>query len=415
MRLSSLAPAGKVRVGLRARLAIIYGASFLVAGAVLTALMYLLVVSTVNAKFTVRAIAGHAVTRPEPAVTAGPARPAPPIPGGVLLTRKVAEQRQDVLDGLLRGSALSLITLCVLATVLGYLIAGRTLRPLHTVTATARRLSESTLHERIGLTGPDDEIKDLADTFDGMLDRLHRAFDSQRRFIANASHELRTPLAISRASIEVALAKPAVPEETRALATKLLGATARHERLIEGLLLLARSEREVHEHAPVDVRDAAAAAVGQAATAASEAGVTVDAELSPAATSGDPVLLERCVVNLVENAVKYNEPGGRVGVRSGTADGWAWVRVENTGPELTDEQVETIFEPFTRLTRAGTGPGPARGAGLGLSIVRAVTAAHDGVLRAAPRPGGGMTITVHLPPPVVVGPPEPEPAGVTGT
>ena len=389
MRLSA---ARRIRVSLRARLALIYGASFLAAGAVLTLVMYLLVVTSVNAKFTVRAITGG--TRPEPGTQAQQTKP---ISGaGVMLTQNVDAQREDVLNSLLRSSVLTLIALCVLATVIGYLIAGRTLRPLHTVTATARRLSESTLHQRIGLTGPRDEIKDLADTFDGMLDRLHRAFDSQRRFIANASHELRTPLAISRTAIEVALAKPSVPDETRALATKLLGATARHERLIEGLLLLARSEREVHEHAPVDVRDAAASAIGQLTTPAADSGVTITADLADAPTSGDPVLLERCVVNLVENAVKYNHAGGRVTVRTDTTAGWARVRVENTGPPLTAAQAEAIFEPFTRLTHTRTG----QHAGLGLSIVRAVTHAHDGHLTATPRPDGGLTVTIHLPPPV---------------
>jgi len=389
VRVSGLVP--RVRLGLRARLGLIYGTSFLAAGVILIGAMHMLMASNVKAKITVAKIVGVSADG-EPGLTyrraAGPQETA--------VAQKIVAQREDLVGSLMQSSVVTLVALCLLATVLGYLVAGRTLRPLQTVTATARRLSESTLHERIGLTGPPDEIKELADTFDGMLDRLHRAFDSQRRFIANASHELRTPLAISRAAIEVALAKPAVPDETRALAAKLLVATARHERLIEGLLLLARSEREVRTHTLVDVRDAAATAIGQLTTAAADADVTIHADLGPAPTSGDPVLLERCVVNLVENAVKHNVPGGTITVRTDTADGWACVSIANTGPPLTPAQAEAAFEPFTRLTRAHT-PG---GAGLGLSIVRAVTAAHHGRLHADPRPDGGLTVTIELPPPV---------------
>ena len=397
MRLTGPAAARRIRLGLRARLALIYGGSFLVAGVILTTVLYALVARAVNARFTVRAFAG-----PGP----GALPPGAPRTQDVRVTmiQKVAEQRGDLLADVLRNAGLTLIALCVLATVLGYLLAGRTLRPLHTVTATARRLSESNLHERIGLTGPRDEIKELADTFDAMLNRLHRAFDSQRRFIANASHELRTPLAITRTAIEVALAKPAVPEETRALAAKLLPATSRHERLIEGLLLLARSEREVRDPVPVDLRDAAETALGQLGAAARDAGLSVTADLGAAPTSGDPILLERCVVNLVENAVKYNLPGGAIRVHTGTTGGRPCLLVENTGPPVTPAQAASIFDPFTRLRSR---VGGSTGAGLGLSIVRAITEAHAALLHTHPHPAGGLTITLQFPPPLPDPPAEP--------
>jgi signal transduction histidine kinase len=297
---------------------------------------------------------------------------------------------------------LTLLALGIIAVVLGYFVAGRMLRPLQTVTATARRLSESTLHERIGLTGPRDEIKDLADTFDSMLDRLHKAFDSQRRFIANASHELRTPLAINRTAIEVALARPDVPAATQALGVKLLIANGRHERLIEGLLLLARSEQELRNRTVANVADLARNAIEQHQQAAAQTGVTVTPSLSPGAVVGDPILLERSIVNLLENAIKYNVPEGQVWVRTGMADGQAYVRVENSGPQVAESDMDTIFEPFRRLRADRVHS--ARGAGLGLSIVRAVVDAHGGTVQAAPRQGGGLSITLRVPRALLGGP-----------
>jgi signal transduction histidine kinase len=385
-----------MRVSLRTRLTLIYGALFLATGTLLITVTYVLTARTVEAKFRVM------ITKAPLSAAGDPYLPPPPevapevtavIRGEI--RRQAAEQRQAILTQLLQSSVLTVLGLCVLALLLGYLVAGRMLRPLQTVTATARRLSESTLHERIGLAGPRDEIKDLADTFDGMLDRLHRAFDSQRRFIANASHELRTPLAINRAVIEVALAKPGTPGETRELGKKLLATTDRHERLIQGLLLLARSERELRTRTPVDLADLAAGAIDQLAGAATRAGVTINRALSAGGTAGDLVLLERCVANLVENAINYNSADGRVWVLTGRADGWAYVRVENTGLEVPAAHTDTIFEPFRRLRADRVGS--ARGAGLGLSIVRAVVAAHGGSIRTFPRPRGGLVITLWLP------------------
>jgi signal transduction histidine kinase len=386
-----------LRISLRTRLTLIYGGLFLLTATLLVGVTYLLTKRAVDSRFRIAFnVRNGNVTVGPPAAGAAGAPPPDVADLKKSISDQAAAQRRAVLHELLQSSLLTVFALCLLAVVLGYLVAGRMLRPLQTVTATARRLSESTLHERIGLAGPRDEIKDLADTFDGMLDRLHRAFDLQRRFIANASHELRTPLAINRAVIEVELAKPSTPDETRALGRKLLVATSRHERLIEGLLLLARSERELTGRTSVDAAMLAQDAIDEFGEAAKRAGVGVTSALSAAPTAGDVVLLERCVANLVENAIKYNRKDGRVWVLTGEAGGWSYVRVENTGPQVTAADAETIFEPFRRLTRDRVGS--ARGAGLGLSIVRAVVRAHGGAIAACPRPGGGLAITVRLPP-----------------
>jgi signal transduction histidine kinase len=371
-------------MSLRTRLTLVYGGLFLLMAIVLEAATYAVADHAMNLKFQI------SVNNPSDAAgDASTFRIVNDLPA------QIARQKHAVLTQLVQSSLLTLAAVALLALAVGYLVSGRMLRPLRHITATARRLSGSTLHERIGLAGPHDEIKELADTFDGMLDRLHRAFDSQRRFIANASHELRTPLAINRTLIDVAVAKPGAPEAVRTLGGKLLGAITRHERLLDGLLLLARSEHELQERSPADLAAVARGAVEQLADAARRAGIAVTTVLQAAPTSGDLVLLERCAVNLVENAIKYNAPEARVWVRTGRFDGTVWLQVENTGPPVTDEQAESIFEPFRRLRRDRVGS--ARGAGLGLSIVRAVLTAHHGTARAEPRPGGGLAVTLRLP------------------
>ncbi|WP_051467633.1 sensor histidine kinase [Actinomadura oligospora] len=372
-----------MRLSLRTRLSLVYGSLFFGTAVLLVAVTYLFTVWAVNAKFHTS--------------LPGRQRPAnqPYFFGGPDIEHELTERRREILHGLLQVSIVATLLLGALAFVMGYYLAGRMLRPLHTVTTTARRLSETTLHERIGLDGPRDEVKELADTFDQMLDRLHRAFDSQRRFIANASHELRTPLALSRTAIEVVLARPGTTSETRLLCDRLLAANTRHERLIDGLLTLARSERELRSPVPLDVRDLAADAIGQLHPVATREDVTLHADLASGPAVGDPVLLERSIVNLVENAIRYNVPDGHVWVRCGVLDGSTFVAVDNTGPVVSPENAETIFKPFERLR--GPRRGGERGAGLGLSIVRAVLEAHDGTARARPRDEGGLTVTLRLP------------------
>ena len=246
-----------VRPTIRVRLTLLYGGSFLVAGAVLVSIMYLLVREQLRPGPTMAVL--------QPAVPSGSADVVQPLPlaapGEIALAERVDSFVTESLRALLWQSALVLLMAALLAVMLGWLLAGRALAPLQEITRTARRVSERGLHERIGLTGPDDEVRQLGDTFDAMLERLDRAFDAQRRFVGNASHELRTPLAINRTLLEVAVAEPDASEDVRRLAAPLLATNARSERLIEGLLLLARSEQALGEHRPVDLAEVAATAV----------------------------------------------------------------------------------------------------------------------------------------------------------
>jgi len=376
------------RMSIRVRLTLTYGALFFLAGSVLLWVMY--------------AYAGHLMNDilllPED-LQVNPRWPPEVIDQ---YREYYARDREAAIrvvqSALLRRSLLTLVGLGVIALILGYFVADRALRPVQKMTATARRLSETSLaHERIDLQGPDDELKELADTFDAMLARLNRAFDAQRRFVDNASHELRTPLAINRTVLEVALGDPEASPDLKVLARTLLGTNARNEHLIEGLLLLARSERELSVRKVADLREVARTAVDQLASNAEENGVTVHTNLFPARTTGDPVLLERMVSNLVENAIKYNVPeSGELWVRTGMLDGGSVVQVANTGPPVPAYEVDDLFEPFRRLHADRVDS--ARGAGLGLSIVRAVVRAHGGTVKAVPRDGGGLVVTVRLPP-----------------
>jgi signal transduction histidine kinase len=292
-------------------------------------------------------------------------------------------------------SGAALAAMALVSVGLGWLVAGRVLRPLTAITATARRLEGSTLHERLNLQGPQDELKELADTFDQMLGRLDAAFETQRRFVANASHELRTPLAIARTEVDVALADPDTGrEELRAMAARVLEANQRSERLIEGLLTLARSERQLRAREPLDLAAAASDALSVAAPEVARLGLRVSRVLGAAPVAGDRALLERLVANLVENAVRHNRPGGWVEVDTGRSGPLAVVRVANGGPPIPPDQVATLFEPFRRLEADRTGSD--RGTGLGLSIVRAVATAHGGRATARALEGGGLEVTVEL-------------------
>jgi signal transduction histidine kinase len=305
----------------------------------------------------------------------------------------------DTTRNMLGKGLLALLVISVAGVAGGYLVTGRALRPLHQVTATARRLSTETLDHRLAHTGPDDEVKELADTFDEMLDRLGAAFGSQKRFVANASHELRTPLAVMRTEIDVTLADPdASREELRRMGVVVRDASTRANELIEALLLLARTEaqagRRLNKQVPVDLATGVPVTLGAVAAEVERLGLTVTTEFSPAMVIGDPSLLERLAGNLVENAVRYNLHHGRLAVRTGSDGTHAQLMVANTGPELDPAEVPGLFEPFRRggVERTGT-----RGAGLGLSIVRAVVDAHGGAVRARAIPGGGLEVTVSLP------------------
>jgi signal transduction histidine kinase len=340
-------------------------------------------------------------------------RSLPQFPPGVTLvfsdgTSVTAAQfgslvRASARSELLRSAGLVFAVTAVVGVGAAYVLAGRALQPVSRVTSTARRLSEETLDERIALDGPPDELKELADTFDAMAARLDAAFDSQRRFVANASHELRTPLAVIRTEVDVTLAdRDASVAELRTMGEVVRDASVRADLLVDALLVLARSEGQartgLEQREPVDVAALVPRAVAAVAAEASQRCLSVTEQTEPAPTEGDPYLLERLVGNLVENAVRHNVDGGWVRVRTGTdtVDGvaGACLAVANTGPEVASGDVEQLFQPFRRGGTARTG---SRGAGLGLSIVRAVAAAHGGAVVAKPRAGGGLEVTVRLP------------------
>jgi signal transduction histidine kinase len=301
--------------------------------------------------------------------------------------------RQALSDlGLQYGLALAGTLLVAVA--IGWAMAGRALSPLSRITRTARRVSDQRLGERIALRGPEDELRELADTFDSMLDRLSESFEAQRRFIANASHELRSPLTVIRSEAEVALANPnSDPDELRAMAAVVVEASDRTEALLDGLLVLARSQRGLLQREPLDLGAVAESAAAAAEAEAREQHVRLESRLGPAPVEGDRRLLERLVANLLENGLRYNRPGGWVRLETGNAHDGALVRVSNSGPQVDVAAARRLSEPFQRLDRHGDG----RGAGLGLSIVRSVSEAHGGRLSITPREGGGLVVEVVLP------------------
>jgi signal transduction histidine kinase len=304
-------------------------------------------------------------------------------------------QRALDLHQLLVWSLVGLGVASVVAGMLGWAIGRRILLPLHQVTGAARRASQEQLDERIRLDGPQDELKELADTFDDMLDRLDLAFASQRRFVANASHELRTPLTSMRTLIDVAMAKPArTNEQLETLVGRIRQTLDQSEAIIDGLLTLARSDRGLSTSEPLDLEAAAQDAIDQTAAAARAANITIQADLSAAPALGDRVLVERLASNLVDNAVRYNVAGGSIRVDTRLDRGQPYLSVTNTGPPVPPSKVASLFEPFTRLDQRVTS---GQGVGLGLSIVASVVTAHNGHLEAAALPTGGLKITVRFP------------------
>jgi signal transduction histidine kinase len=303
------------------------------------------------------------------------------------------------------ASLMALGIMAVVAGVLGWVLAGRALRPLRIITATARRISEDNLDERLAFAGPQDELKDLADTIDGLLGRLEGAFAAQRRFVANASHELRTPLATMRASLDVAMAKPEPPPlQTVVLANRLRSELDRVDELLEGFLVLARAQHgALPDQSAVSLGDLATAAVAVRAGAIAAKALTVEASVSPgtAWVIGSQALVSRMVDNVVDNAIVHNESGGWIRVVAGTAGSTASLVVENGGPILDREQVSQLAQPFRRLGRGGARASRVAtdggGSGLGLSIVAAIAAAHGGALDLCARPEGGLRVAITLP------------------
>jgi signal transduction histidine kinase len=390
----------RLRPTVRLRLTLLYGGLFLIAGALLLTLNYFLV----RRSITLDSEEVH--KRAEQLLDESLAHQ-PRVPnrdhlvGGRPFLEVFEEaQRQFVNDTTRELVAQSLIALwgmAIAAMALGWFVAGRVLRPLKEITATARRLSEQNLHERIAMQGPHDELRELADTLDDMLRRLEAAFESQRNFVSNASHELLTPLSIIRAELDVTLGDPNVStDELRAMADTVRSATERSERLIQRLLALAHSEQGVATTSPVEIDELVRDAAVQLEPLAQRAAVHVVSHLEEATVHGDRVLLERLVGNLIENAILHNRPGGEARIRTAAENGRSVLRVDNDGFEtISQEAVARLFEPFARV---GSDRLQHReGFGLGLSIVRSVAQAHSAVIDAVPRPNGGLSITVAFP------------------
>ena len=370
---------------IRLRLTLLYGGLFLVSGAVLLAITYVFVAHRFNNGnlFITTGNAGGGIVGGVP----GPGPPLGLTPSQV--TVQAHRQSNAALHQLLIQSGFALGIMAFASIWLGWLVAGRALQPLRTITTAAREISAGSLHKRLALAGPDDELKQLGNTFDELLARLEASFEAQRQFVANASHELRTPLTLERAQIEVALADPDASVETLTeMAQRVLATNEQQERLIEALLTLSRSQRGLDRHEPINLADV----VEDALATVDHSRLTVTSDLQPARTSGDPPLVERLAVNLVGNAVSHNVPRGWVSVRTATSKGRAVLVVENTGPLISPGEVDRLFQPFQRRDRTG-----ANGRGLGLSIVKSIAAAHDASVAAEPLADGGLRITVGFP------------------
>ncbi|HVB05218.1 MAG TPA: HAMP domain-containing sensor histidine kinase [Acidimicrobiales bacterium] len=392
----------------RARLAVVYGGLFLLSGSLLLGLTYGLVARELPNT--------HSTGKPTPAqlkkidVTCKYRANTVPSKGGKATQQNfnkcenaylagirngATDQRAATLNTLLEVALIGLGVATVLSGALGFLLAGRVLRPVRSITEAARRASHEHLGERLALGGPADELKRLGDTFDEMLDRLDTAFTNQRAFVANASHELRTPLTVMRTAIDVTLGKAdRTPEQLEQMAGKVRDALAQAELLIEALLVLARAGGITAGDEPFDLAVAAEDAVDAAAARVRERGLTVEADYAPAAVVGDRVLLERAVANLVENATRYGDSGGHVRVRTGSEATLAFVEVENTGAGIHPATLPALFEPFHRGEGRTAG---TEGTGLGLAIVRAVATAHSGRVEAEAPASGGFGIRFELP------------------
>jgi signal transduction histidine kinase len=312
------------------------------------------------------------------------------------LSLLVSSQNAADLHRLFVDSWLALAIMAVLSVALGWLIAGRVLQPLRTITTTARNISATNLHERLALSGPNDELKELGDTFDGLLARLEQFIGSQRQFVANASHELRTPLALQRTTIQLALADPDATMETlRAAHQRVLASGAQQERLIEALLTLTRGQAGLTKREPFDLAILAEQVLLTGQSRARERSIEVRSVLAPAPMTGDPRLVERLLANLVDNALAYNSAPGHIDIMTERRGDIALVSITNTGPVVDASAVDRLTRPFERLETERTGH--KDGSGLGLSIVQAIVNAHAGSLTIRPRPRGGLTVKVTFP------------------
>jgi signal transduction histidine kinase len=367
---------------------------FLVLGTTVILLTYALAsgVSTVSVRTVVSSAAPVAV-KLLPGDQEGPPIPRP---SGKIVSDAVGHQRSVDLARLLAVSWVVLAITAVVSAVLGWFIAGRVLRPLREMTAVARTISAGNLGRRLALTGPDDEFKRLGDTVDDLLGRLQTSFETQRRFVASASHELRTPLTLERTLLQVALADPDASAVTlRATCEELLASGRDQERLLEALLTLTSSERGLDHREPLDLATLVAAVLLAPRPEIEHQSLQIASTLHPAPISGDRALLERLIANLVDNAVGYNRPDGLVEIRTGSQGERALLTVTNTGPVVPAGELERLFEPFQRVGGRRTAAADGHH-GLGLSIVRAIAAAHDASVAAEPQRDGGLAVTVSF-------------------
>lgn len=396
---------------IRLRLTALYGSLFLACGAGLLTITYFLVKHRYSGNFFVSVqahgsapgilVAGGAGGQQSGSFTSGgaaggsgPVGPGTSLPTPGQVITAAHRDTAAALGALFVQSGIALAIMAVIAIGLGWIVAGRVLRPLRTMTATARQISEQNLHERLAVAGPDDELKQLGNTIDELLERLEASFEAQRQFVANASHELRTPLTLERTLVEVALADPDATIDTlRHMGERVLATGTHQEQLIEALLTLSRSQRGLDEHQPVDL----AATTQAALQTIDHDGLTITSDLRPAWASGDPALLERLVTNVISNALHHNLPGGHITAETTTVSGRATLTVTNTGPPVPPTELKRLFQPFQRLdTHRATN---TNGVGLGLSIIRAIADAHNATLDVQPQPQGGLEFTITFPTP----------------
>jgi signal transduction histidine kinase len=360
---------------IRLRLAVLFLAVFLASGAVLLAV-------------TVAVWQGRTTN-----LTAVPVPAGSPQTLGHGITEHNSDQHQ-----LLIASVIALAVMAGVSLVVGWLLAGRFLAPLRTITATTRAMSATNLHERLNLTGPEDELTELADTFDELLDRLERSFAFERQFVANASHELRTPLAAMRTSLEVAMAKPGpVPPHIGTLAGRLRRELDNVDRLLESFLTLAETQQgPLGDESTVSLAELARVAIERRADLSSALGLDVEQQQRPDAwVAGSETLLSRVVENVIDNALGHNQPGGWVRVSTVMKDARAHLVVENGGPVLDPDQVTQLTQPFRRIGAERTGSD--NGAGLGLAIVSSIVEVHGGTLRLTALTEGGLRVAITLP------------------
>jgi signal transduction histidine kinase len=392
---------------IRLRLAVLYGSLFFLSGAALLGVTYTAVSRTHGAYskvFPAPIVQSESRSAPAGASPRGggglgekvEGGPPASLSGGAAVQVFDPGQHGADVRVLAFVSVIALVAMAALSMGLGWLVAGRVLRPLRTITGAAREISATDLHRRLALAGPDDEFKELGDTFDGLLGRLEASFAAQRQFVANASHELRTPLARLKTLVQVALADPdASVESLRTAHDRVLASEQQLEQLIDALLSLARGERGLERRRPVDLAALTGGVLDERAEEIERRGLQLHTALNPAGIQGDPQLLERLVANLIDNAIRHNLARGNVEVSATTTAGAAVFSVANDGLVIPAEELERLQAPFERLGAARTGPGD--GHGLGLSIVHAIVVAHEAQLTIGARPEGGLAVEVRFP------------------